>query len=226
MEFQSKVSKGIADGETTSEILYSGMRNGGIQILRYLEGQHKYGDLDPEETERTLSTVHQLGIKLKTLPKGLRELHGETLKDKIEKCLESLSPDSIFFKAGKKLQSNSRYQRLIDDEQTLVHYDLHRDNLLFTPDQVKVLDLGSMLYAPEIFLPASLFMSSFLLEGNQDYKQLVNKWPEPLNEEDILILMQARAIIGGAFFESITSPSTEDNKIYERYVNAIKTLTR
>ena len=228
MKFQESTSNHVAKGgELLSQVLYGGMKvDHAVQILKYIPGDHKYDALSEIETRRVIESVHELGQRLKTVPKEIGSLCDSNLNDKIKNCVYSIS-NSPIQKIGRSLLENERYSYLVAEKnQVLVHYDFHRSNLVFTPEHdVKILDLGSMLYAPSEFLPASLFMSSFLLQQPDEFKlnDLISKWPEKLNAKNIKILMQARAIIGGAFFQQSISknPDPEDIELYNKYLKSL-----
>ena len=232
MQFQYRVSSHLAkEKELLPEILYWGMRHDhSVQILRFLEGNHIYGQTSEKQNHNLLSRTHELGQKLKTTPENLRTLHKNTLKDKIEESIMSLNNSSIKEK-GLQLLKNPRYNHLVTEApQVIVHYDLHRSNILFTEDdEIKILDLGSMVYAPEEFLPASLFMSFFMLEQGENFslENLLQSWPDKLNKKDVSLLMNARAFIGFSFFEKKLSQSKylkEDYDIFQKYINALNII--
>jgi len=232
MQFQYKISAHVAkDGELLSRVLYWGMRpDHAVQVLNFLKGNHVYGTLTTKQKMNLLSASYELGQRLKTAPSDLRKIYNHTLKDKIEDCIADLD-DSPIRRIGRNLLDNPRYRFLVSEvPDVVVHYDLHRSNILFTEhDDVRVLDLGSFLYAPKSFLPASLFMSFYMLEEQDDFSldQLINYWPEKLNKQDITILMQARAIIGSSFFQKKISKndySVDDYEIFKKYLNSLKII--
>ena len=234
MLFQYKVSNHVAqEKELLSKILYWGMRQDhSVQILRFLDGIHIYGETSDKQNQNLLSSTYELGQRLKTIPENLRTLHKNTLKDKIEDSIMNLSNSSIKEK-GLQLIENPRYINLVTEaRQVIVHYDLHRSNILFTEDnEIKILDLGSMIYAPEEFLPASLFMSFFMLEQGESFslENLLQSWPDRLNKKDVSILMESRAFIGVSFFEKKLSKSNylkEDYDIFQKYLNALDIIQR
>ena len=177
-----------------------------------------------------ISTIYELGQRFKNASSYLQSFNSKTLKEKIENSIK-YSDDSLFHQAGKKLLNDETYRHLILEEpQVLVHYDLHRSNILFLDDDsVRILDFGSTLYAPSSFLPASLFMSSFMLQQEDDFclDNLMDYWPDNLDKKSIVILMLARTIIGGTFFQKKISEnnySSEDYQIYQKYLNSIKLI--
>lgn len=234
MQFQYRVSSHLAkEKELLPEILYWGMRQDhSVQILRYLEGNHIYGQTSEKQNHNLLSRTYELGQKLKTTPKNLRTLHKNTLKNKIEESIMNISNSSIKEK-GLQLLKNPRYIHLVTEApQVIVHYDLHRSNILFTEDdEIKILDFGSMVCAPEEFLPASLFMSFFMLEQGESFslENFLQSWPDRLNKKDVSILMKSRAFIGVSFFERKISKSNylkEDYDIFQKYINALDIIQR
>jgi broad specificity phosphatase PhoE len=228
LKFEEAVSKHVSrQTNLLSEILYSGMKaDKGVQILRYIEGGHIQGSLDPDQTNSVLVAAFELGKALSSFP--FQQLH-EPLDIKLRSCLETTS-QSTFTEIGNGLLENEEFRRIIGDSPVLVHYDLHRENLIFTPEgDVKIIDMGSMMYAPEDFLAASLFLGTFLLRDPEGFnlESLLNVWPRELAPSRILKLMQARALIGATFFEKKIknpSPTQEERKLFERYLDSLNYL--
>ena len=83
-------------------------------------------------------------------------------------------------------------------------------------DGIRFIDLGAFMLAPEQFQPASFFMASLLLEELEDFnlENILSCWKETISREDIILLMGARALMGGAFFQSRSNKSKEDTKLY------------
>jgi broad specificity phosphatase PhoE len=229
MKFQKDVSAHVArSGALLSEVLFWGMHQDyAVQVLRYYEGNHIYDALSNMQRKNLFANAYDLGNRLTDATVSIGNGYGPTLKKKIESCMSRLD-DSPLKAMGKKMINNQRYIYLVSDmPQVIVHYDFHRSNLVFTDnDEVRILDLGSMVYAPKQFLPASLFMSAFMLLDNNkaDTDSLIDSWPCKLDKEDIVLLMQARAFIGGAFFQKKISDgkyNKEDHALYHRYVDTM-----
>jgi hypothetical protein len=97
--------------------------------------------------------------------------------------------------------------------------------------KVRFLDLGSMVYAHETFMPASLFMSYFMLNDIQGFviDRMLDSWPNMLEKNQVLPMMQARAIIGGSFFlKKLRSVDSTfwDWELYQSYLNSAERLGR
>ncbi len=231
LAFQHAVSNHVArDSVLLSRVLFHGIRQErAIQVLNYFVGVHNRSELTDPQRINLLTAVHELGCRLKTVPDSLRELYDHSLKQKVEACVSIL--DGLPRKVGQRLMASHRYKYLTASvPQVLVHYDLHRSNVLFTQsDDVKILDLGDMIYSPADFLPASLFMSFFLLQDQDKFKldELISEWPQPIDKQDIVLLMRARAIIGLSFFQQAISgetPRQDDVNLYKKYLKAINWL--
>lgn len=230
LSFQYEISGHVAkDEELLSEVLFWGQRSDhAVQVLKYLQGDHITRELTDRQRISLLTATHKLAKKLKAAPPGIKTSFNPSLRDKLELCLSSIE-DSPIRSMGKQLLSNPIYRYLsAEASQVLVHYDLNKCNVLFdSDDRVRFLDLGGLTYSPEQFMPASLFMSFFLLEEGNDFSldSLLRGWPCQLNREHIIILMQARAIIGGSFFQkriSGNNHSSEDVELFQKYLNSTK----
>lgn len=233
LQFQSQVSRLIAEeGDLLSRVLYWGVKDGkGVQVLNYLSGEHVYGMLSERKRQNLIEASFDLANRLTKIPLNIVKNYN-TLIEKIDRSVSKVE-DSRVKEIGKKLLNNPNFKRIITEkEHMVVHYDLHRSNVLFnSDDSVKILDLGSMTYAPRDFLPASLFMSSFLLEEGDNFslENMIHNWPDKLNKKDIVILMQARIFIGASFFEKKLVKDKylkEDYDIFQRYINALDIIER
>lgn len=239
LEFQNLLSSYITrENNSFPKVLYWGMKNDnnsnetcGIQILNYLEGIHKYGPLTFSETKSVVRTVYDLFQRLKDFSASSEKISKFNLKNELTRLLFE-TRESKIKKLAEALMSNKRFNELLlNSEHVLVDYDLHRSNLLFAGSEVKVLDLGGIIYGPLAFQPASLFMACFLLEDldNFNLENLIALWPEPLNVKDVILLMQARAFIGAAFFQRIidriSHPSQENQDLFKRYCRAMQIIS-
>lgn len=231
MEFQNNVSRHLANHDAPlPSILYWGTRDKhSIQILSYLDGEHSNNELTKKQMQNCILETYKLGENLKNISDSSKKRPTLSLGVKITSSLNLLLNTSIVKKSGKKLLVNLRYKNLINRKyQVLVHYDLHRSNIIFSGNNVKFLDYGSFIYAPEDFLPASLFMAFFMLNNSKfSLSSLITEWPRPLNRQDVIILMWARAIIGASFFEKkITSnlAQQDDYLLYDKYLNCLNQI--
>lgn len=189
----------------TPKILYYGIIDGrSVQIMEYVDGaKPNINDINIDELIKTIYL----------LQRTMRDFHYDgTIEDKIrsfDNHLRAIASDALA-----KVRSKRQ----------LVYYDLHRDNILATSCGFIIVDLDGIIVSPDVFMPASLFTSFFMLQDPEasldDIKALISRWPEYLNERDVLNLMTIRAIIGENFFRKKMGSGTaseEDLKLLELY---------
>ena len=106
--------------------------------------------------------------------------------------------------AAEKLVNHPRYTELVSQpEQCLIYGDMWYKNILLehTGDEttVRFIDIDPIVLGPAALQPAILFASYFLFStfvlkpqtpDTFNLDDLLSCWPEPLNREDILLLMQ------------------------------------
>ncbi|MFB6109859.1 MAG: histidine phosphatase family protein [Halodesulfurarchaeum sp.] len=192
----------------------------GREVLAHSQGEHRYGPLPSDRARRLCHRVADLAVFLR---QANRDFGLETLPDRIQRIVTATADPAIAALGRQILEKPiMRPER----QTTCVHYDLHRDNLLFGEKSITLLDLSGFCRAPPAFQPASLFMAGFLLEDVSDFalEEYTAYWPHPVNRDRLLMLMVARAYIGVGFFdrrqrEDGLTPSEAD--IHSRYVHAI-----
>ncbi|MBU5687825.1 MAG: hypothetical protein QXE34_01870 [Candidatus Aenigmatarchaeota archaeon] len=190
----------------TPKILYFGIiGDRSVQIMEYVDGtKPNINDINIDELIKTIYL----------LQRTIRDFHYDgTIEDKIrsfDNHLRAIASDALA-----KVRRSKRQ---------LVYYDLHRDNILATSCGFEIVDLDGIIVSPDVFMPASLFTSFFMLQDPKasldDIRALISRWPEYLNERDILNLMTIRAIIGENFFRKKMvsgTASEEDLKLLELY---------
>ena len=219
---QLRLQKDISDFigvDLISRVLYYGVRGDyAIQVLNYFDGEHKYGII--KDKEGLISSVYNLLERMKNffgrIDKNLEE---------VIRSLVNSTEDPNLKEYGNMLLSNNRFMHLIkEDKQVLVHYDLHRSNIIFTNEGIRFIDLGDFMLAPEQFQPASFFMASLLLEELENFslENTLLYWPgKNIFKEDIILLMKVRAFMGCAFFQGIKDKSINERELYEKYLKSI-----
>lgn len=232
MEFQSAISRHLTDGKVSvPTVLYWDIRDKcSIQILSYFDGKHMNRELTKVQMKNCILESFKLGERLKSISDSYKK-NIFFLRTLMTLSTKTLPRKSRVSESVKKLFKKSRYKKLINSRsQVLVHYDLHRSNILFAGNRVKFLDLGGFIYAHDDFLPASLFLAFFMLNNSKfNLANLISIWPKPLNMRDIIILMWARAIIGASFFEDkiiLGLAQNDDHLLHEKYLNCLERIER
>lgn len=216
LRLQREISDFIGD-DLISRVLYCDIKEGyAVQILSFFEGEHRYGKINNEDM---ISAVRKISKRLKNFPYKSNGDFGNMVNSLVDLLCES--PLKSY---GKMIVEDKNFLRLRDQKvQVLTHYDLHRSNIIFTERGVRFIDLGSFMPAPEQFQPASFFMAGLLLEELEDFnlEKTLSSWGENLSKKDILLLMGVRALMGGAFFQSIIHKTKEETVLYERYLKSM-----
>ena len=207
-------------------VLAWNVRNGVARtVLAYESGSHEYGPLSTERTRLLCDRVTQLSTLLRQTD---RSFPISTLAGRIEQTSASV-PDPAVAALGRQLLDAECVSS--PAQSAYIHYDLHRDNVLFDDDSVTLLDLDGFCRASPMYQPASLFTAGFLLEdvSGFDLDAFVDYWPAPLDRERLAVLMLARAYVGVAFFvrrHAERGLSAAEADILDRYVQAAQHIAR
>jgi phosphoserine phosphatase len=212
-------------------VLYSNIRDGhAVQILRYVHGHHPSEAMSEQLTRQIIDSAYDLQNQIMALPNWLIDCYlNKSLQIKLEKSIASLNNPQAR-RSASILINDARYNYLMTQRSRYpIHYDYHHANILVSDDySVKFLDLGSLVSAPSDFLPASLFMSCFMLNEPDSFnlEYLMRKWPAQLVKEDISILMQARALIGYSFFEKLmeNNHNKKDEELFNKYLRCVEII--
>lgn len=209
-----------------SPMLYSGINplNNTIQIYRYLKGKHIYGKLTPHQEKALISMIKKLARKLQSISNNFVSkfpsiLDIETIINNIQRDTK----DNLLHIEGKKILENQKFRESNTKEKKLVHYDLHRANIIFNDKSPYILDLGSFCLGSLELQFASLLMPFFLLEEGMDfnYKKYFSFFDcDPL---ELTWLMRARNYIGLSFFNKkiiYGYYNQDDLEIYQKYISS------
>ena len=224
-QFYAELSEAIATPEqVTPKIMYWGQKDidgkpHGVQVYPYLAG----GRLDhapiPEESRVLGKTIYELHQRLcEVTPRFDRAINSvdpmlRSLIDSLEEC--------AIRERGYRFLDNPRFRELTSqEEQYLIAWDLNPTNILFDNRvdglAVKTVDL-TLLYGPAVMQPASLFGSCFMIQQGESFnlETVIDYWPEPLDTQDVLLMMQVWFLIVGAAMEHMLvghSTSESENK--------------
>ncbi len=190
----------------------------GVQVLEYLDGDHKYGPLPQGDAAEIMDCAYAIKEALSGMSPAEKRVD---LKRKIESSLENVPAESFSYAEIRRLLDDPRFLETLS-EQVPVDYDWHRSNIIFDGRKASKLD-PSIVYAPSDFQPASVILSAFMLEDEHaDIASLSLAWPGGIvRPERLSLLLKARALIGTSFFERPDVPKTAENsETLSRYISA------
>lgn len=210
---QQAIIEAIAN-DVTARILHSESRQIGddhffIQVQTYLPGvplDHYPTDDEGRAIAKTTYVLHRrlCAISMTFEPSGIPRL-GE-----ISAGLLSVAENGPMKEAARQLVENSRYQELVtEDLQVLTYGDPWPQNYLFDSSDgalnVHIVDVDLVLLGPIILQPAMLFSAYFVISYLQDASaaslssrtldEWMTYWPEPINRQDVLLMMQVYPIL-------------------------------
>jgi len=207
-EFQAELLEAIADGDDmTARVLHWEMREiddqtCGIQIQTYLPETPLDHYPDPVESRAIVKATYALHQRLCAVSNRFSSKGIPTI-DEASKNLLAMVDDCPMKEAGGRLLEDERYNELVAQEHYLIHSDLWYQNLLFehTSEEMKVriVDVDPLIFGPKVLQPAILFSSCFLVSSVLyasdsphafDLDKLIEYWPESLNKQDVLLMMQ------------------------------------
>ena len=241
--FQAELLEAIADKDNmTVRILHWEMREienqiCGIQIQTYLPGTPLDHYPSPAESLAIVEASYVLHQRLCAVSSMLGSKGIPNIAQTSKNLLAS-AVDSPMKEAGDKLLKDPRYNELITEgEECLTYCDFWPQNLLLehTSDGVKVriVDIDPLILGPKILQPAMLLSSYFLIMSALyapdashvfDLDELLGYWPESLNRQDVLLLMQVFPIMLGLHK---THQFTQDSGITpEAYQSSMGLLMR
>lgn len=171
-----------------------------IKVIKYLEGTPIYGKLNVRQENLLINKTKELQCKLENInQEDYQKMDLE--KTILEKSTISRNP---YIKQMEKEILND-YKNLIKmrySEYGFVHDDLNRDNILFTDNDVSIIDFESIKILPKDYQLAVLLVSSFLIEGDdiEHVMSIAKAFDKDLDEEYIQYLMKIRLYMGMHFF--------------------------
>jgi hypothetical protein len=209
-EFQSQLLDSIATPENvTPRILYWEMREidgklCGVEVQTYLRGDKIDHYPTAEESRAIADTVYGIHKRLYAISSGYTDTI-DTFDEAIRSLVSEIA-DCLIKSAANRLLENPRYNDLLREEQCLIDVDMWQENLLFDQSangpKVRKLDL-TLFYAPRILQPACLYSSFYLMSfpGRFHLDEIISYWPEPLDRQDLLLMMQPFLVGIGALKE-------------------------
>jgi hypothetical protein len=232
--FYAQLSESIATSEqVTPRIVYWEKRDidgntCGIQVYPYLEGKTLDRIPTHEESAAIGETIYGLHQRLCKATSQFERVMPSV--DRILQFhLDRLGDCPIRERVHRFLE-NSRYEELMDqEEQYLIAFDLNPSNVLldYRTDGLRVRTVDLIpLYGPAVLQPASLFSAFFMVYHGEAFNldDVIGYWPEALNKQDILLMMQPWFLIVGAEKEYLLANHIAPDPDHLR--NWIDTLVR
>jgi hypothetical protein len=182
----------------------------GIQIQTYLPGAPLDHYPHPVESRAIVKATYTLHERLCAVSSRFGSMGIPTI-DEVSKNLLATVDDCPMKRTGATLLDDERYNELVaQQEHYLIYGDLWHKNLLFDhtgeETRVRIVDVDPLFLGPKILQPAILFSSYFLVSSLLyasdcshafDLSELIGYWPEPLNKQDVLLMMQVFPIMLG-----------------------------
>lgn len=195
-----------------------------IKIYDYIEGKHKFGELDEKNKINLIKEVYKLSELLNNYDNNdnfaIRDIISDMFRMKKE-----LKNDKYIKLVDKLIDDNELNRYLDNAKYVLVHNDLHRYNIIFNKDQIGFLDFDGLKLCPKLLQPASFIATCFLLENDSiEIEGILKYWPEKVDTKIVKKLIIYRLLYGLSFFEKETSYNTTDQKIREKYIKAIERM--
>jgi len=192
-----------------------------IEIMQYLNWEHVTWDMLPEKKDMISNFFKQLSAHLYVYYSSHEIAHLPKLKDKLAHGLQHI--------VDLDLPGVDQIMQFLEQNvptQSLIYYDIHRQNLLFSQEKMYIVDMDSLLIWPKGFQLACL-ANFFAFEWiTVDIESLIaNRW-EDVDAHTIKILMKARCLIGIIFFaKKLKVDSTPQDQSYlDRYIKTYSSI--
>lgn len=201
------------DNDVTARILHCETRQIGaepaaIQIQTYLPGAPLDCYPSTDEAHVIAEATHTLHNRLCAVSEEFQSKGIPTLGE-ISEGLLSLVDECPMKEAARRLFENTRYRELVTNEvQYLTYGDPWPQNFLFDSSagnlKVSIADVDPVIFGPRILQPAMLFSAYFVISFLQhsstsvqalNLDELIGYWPEPINRQDVLLMMQVYPIL-------------------------------
>jgi hypothetical protein len=214
-KFQAELMEAIADSdEITPRIFFWEMNETtnpiqGIQVLSYLPGSQLDHYPSPKESKAIVKSVYTIHQRLCDISGNFGPDTCATADDVLKNYFSKIDDCPIKVAANKLLQYK-RYNELFTSErQYLSHFDLWPKNLLIEKEgeiiKVRIIDFDTV-FGPKSMQPTIMFTSCFLISSlmfKSEYlplselEKVIEYWPESLDRQDLLIMMQIFPIVIG-----------------------------
>jgi len=180
-------------------------------IYKFEIGKHKKGKFNKKDEENYLLNFTNL-LKSITLISSSKFSKLTSIDEKIKKLQNEKTAKftEIIENLGYKFENSS-----------LIHYDLHRENILFNKNNIKFLDYGGFLIGDAEFMIGANMTSCFLLEGysKEEVEEIIkNNFPN-YKFEKIKKAIVNKAILSYNYFRN--AKSKKEMIFKEKYENII-----
>ena len=204
------------------------------KILRYVNGEHKYGKLNASEYQALIDSEKLYEDVFARVKNGA--FVTTDLVSKLENIRDTARQQYIKKAAEELLQSPKSLVIRDKKNYVLSHDDLNRDNILFERLEdgrvrANIIDFESLEYAPKDFQFASMLASGLLLEGEPISRIIDTIKSRGKDLNTIFYFMQIRLIEGLHFFADKSNTFVQANKkianeLLRKYFYAIEVLKR
>ncbi len=182
-----------------------------IEIMQFIDGEHLQWSIIWDRVDMITSFFRQISDRLYQYFEKAGEVGLNSLKYKIADWLQYIeTPLLDIEKITLFLEKNTL-------QQSMVYYDIHNQNLLFTKDGIVLLDLDSFLICPKEFQLACVVTFFMLEDINPDFKKLIKLRWEDIDQDVLKLLIKTRCLIGIIFFSKKNKQEKSDNNLF--YLN-------
>ncbi len=215
---QVKLLQTIGDlGGLTAAIFHSESREIGgrpcaIDVMTYLPGAPLQQSPSRLEAQAIIDAVYTLHKRLRSLSLDAAACGIPKLEEILRGLIASSEPSPMRSRATRLMDSERFSALLADRDPCLIYGDPWPSNFLIDRTlhlpQVRIVDIEPLFFGPAILQPALLFSACFvassLLFPSEDaavldLDALINAWPEDLNREDVLMMMQVFPVLLSLF---------------------------
>lgn len=228
-QFYSELSEAIATSEEVTPIIVHWEQRDidgkvcGIQVYPYLTGRTLANSPipDPDKSSEIGKTIYELHQRLCEATPLFDRAIGSI--DPVLRFILDRLEDCAIRNRGYRLLENPRYRELVSQEdQYLIAWDPNPTNILLDHRadglRVRIIDLA-LFYGPAVMQPAS-FAGCLLVLHNESFnlENAMSYWPEPVDERDVLLMMQPWFLIVGAAREYMLANNETSEPEHQRGV--------
>jgi len=216
---------GDLDGRTTA-ILHTETREirdriRTVSVMAYLPGNPLDHCPSPSEAQGILEAIHALHVRLRAISPWLAERGTPRLEEILAGLIAASEPSPMKSRAM-ALMENDRFSALLSAADPCPIYgDPWPSNFLIDDEmptpRVRIVDIDPVFFGPPVLQPAVLFAACFVASSllypakgspMPDLDALISTWPEPLDRQDVLMMMRVFPILLSLFkvAESKRSP--------------------
>lgn len=191
-----------------------------VEIMSFIKGDHLQEEKIVEKIELIMPFFYNLSDKLSQYFVENKEIKLQSLKDKI---LQGVSHIDIQLCDIEKIILFLEKNTL---PQSIIYYDIHNQNILFTEEWMYILDMDSFLIWPKLFQLACVLMFLLYEWVRIDIDSYIDKWWEKTYMNEVRILMKVRCLIGIIFFSKKNKNIRSENDLFylEKYIDIYNSI--